>query len=236
MRRGIGKLLTLLGIGVLLTCFVSIRLRNTRIQQQIMSFKKESKEVGEMISEKELPPDLSDPVKDPTLLEKARQYNEALAKHQELSGGRAFTMLPSGWEAFADHTFAIIEIPRLHVELPVYLGASEENLSMGAALLTGTSLPVSGDSVHSVIAGHREYRGSPFFRDLPQLKPGDSVRIHNLWEQLDYEVISQTITDPADLQDLYINEGKELLTLVTCDPYYAPDGIYQRMLVLCKRV
>lgn len=54
-----------------------------------------------------------------------------------------------------DETFDIIYIPELKVTLPLHLGANDENMANGAAVLGQTSVPVGGVNTNSVIAGHR---------------------------------------------------------------------------------
>ena len=80
-----------------------------------------------------------------------------------------------------DNVAAVIEIPRMDVELPVYLGATRENMERGAVQLGQTSLPVGGVNTNCVIAAHRGYRGIPMFRDIEALRPGDEVIVHNFW-------------------------------------------------------
>ncbi len=56
---------------------------------------------------------------------------------------------------YDDDVLAVLWIPRLNLELPVYLGASRENLAKGAALLGQTSMPLGGENTNTVIAAHR---------------------------------------------------------------------------------
>ena len=67
---------------------------------------------------------------------------------------------------FKNDVFATITIPKMNLEMPIYLGASKENMARGITVLANTSLPIGGKSTNSVLAGHRGYRGIPFFRDL----------------------------------------------------------------------
>lgn len=133
-----------------------------------------------------------------------------------------------------EDVFGVISIPAIQVEMPIYLGATESHLAAGAAHLSQTSLPIGGENTNCVIAGHRGWNGFPYFRFIPDLKPGDTVTIQNPWETLEYEVAETKIIAPNDIEEIHIQEGRELLTLLTCHPY--ASGGKQRYLVICERV
>jgi sortase A len=127
----------------------------------------------------------------------------------------------------------VISIPSLDIEMPIYLGASYQHMADGAAHLTQTSLPIGGSDTNCVIAGHRGWRGASYFLYLTDLKEGDEVFITNLWETLRYRVVEIQIIDPKDIDAILIQEGKELLTLLTC--YRVASGEKLRYLVICER-
>ena len=130
--------------------------------------------------------------------------------------------------------FGVIEIPALGLSMPIYLGASDEHLAAGAAQLSQTSLPIGGSNTNCVIAGHRGWRGADYFRYIPDLKPGDTVILTNLWETLTYTVVQTDIIAPNDINSILIQAGKDMLTLITCHPY--ASGGQERFLVFCERV
>lgn len=132
-----------------------------------------------------------------------------------------------------DEVFGVIRIPLLNLEMPLYLGATAAHMAMGAAHLSQTSLPIGGNNTNCVIAGHRGYNGADFFRYVTDLKPGDEVIITNLWETLTYTVTSTSIIQPYDVKKVLIQDGKEMITLLTCHPY--ASGGSQRYLVYCER-
>lgn len=127
---------------------------------------------------------------------------------------------------------AVIKIPKMDVELPVYLGATEENMSRGAVQLGQTSMPVGGENTNCVIAAHRGYKGIPMFREIERLEEGDEVILTNLWETLVYKVSEIKIIYPSDIQEILIRPGKDLVTLLTCHPY---THNYERYVVICER-
>ena len=85
-----------------------------------------------------------------------------------------------------------------------------------------------------MIAGHRGWNGAYYFRYVPDLRKGDVVTLQNLWETLSYQVVETKIIAPSDVDAIRIQEGRELLTLLTCHPY--ASGGKQRFLVICERV
>ena len=54
-----------------------------------------------------------------------------------------------------DGVMAYIEIPKIHVNLPIYHGVSEDVLAKGAGHIEGTSLPIGGKNRHSIVCAHR---------------------------------------------------------------------------------
>ena len=114
-----------------------------------------------------------------------------------------------------------------------YLGASDAHLAAGATVLGSTSAPIGGDSTNCVIAGHRGWRGADYFRHIDKLAVGDEVRITNLWETLTYTVADIQIIQPHEVDKIKIQQGRDLLTLLTCHPY--ASGGRQRYVVYCER-
>ena len=143
----------------------------------------------------------------------------------------SFTLTQYG---LADEVFGVISIPTMELEMPIFLGATEQHMADGAAHLSQTSLPIGGENTNCVIAGHRGYNGASYFRYIDKLKVGDMVSITNLWETLTYRVCEIKIIDPYDVTEILIQPGRELLTLLTCHPY--ASGGRQRYVVYCERV
>ena len=143
----------------------------------------------------------------------------------------SFTLTQYG---LADEVFGVISIPAMELEMPIFLGATEQHMADGAAHLSQTSLPIGGENTNSVIAGHRGYNGASYFRYIDKLMVGDLVSVTNLWERLTYRVCEIKIIDPYDVTEILIQPGRELLTLLTCHPY--ASGGRQRYVVYCERV
>ena len=132
-----------------------------------------------------------------------------------------------------DGAIGVISIPKMDVELPIYLGASSENMAKGAVHLSQTSLPIGGPDTNCVIAAHRGWYGAPYFRYIDVLEEGDEVYVTNLWETLTYKVAEIRVINPDDIDQILIQPGRDLLTLLTCHPY-ASGGLY-RYVVYCER-
>lgn len=132
-----------------------------------------------------------------------------------------------------DGIIGFLKVDKLDVILPIYLGASEENMSLGAVHLTETSYPVGGENTNCVIAAHRGFGKTAMFRNIQKLEVGDSVIIENFREVLHYEVSEIEIIMPTETEKLLIRQGEDMVTLLTCHPY---GSNAKRYLVYCKRV
>lgn len=111
-----------------------------------------------------------------------------------------------------------IEIPKIHVDLPIYHGTGSDALDRGTGHLLGSSLPVGGDSTHTIITGHSGMASQKMFTDLEQLQEGDVFYLRVLDEILAYEVKVVHTVLPHDTTYLGIVPGQDLCTLVTCTP------------------
>ena len=112
-----------------------------------------------------------------------------------------------------------IEIPKIKCSLPVYHGTDEGVLQIAVGHIEGSSLPVGGLNTHCVLSGHRGLPSAKLFSNLDKLEEGDIFMIRTLDQTLTYEVDQIRIVLPDEVEDLKIEEGKDLCTLVTCTPY-----------------
>ena len=171
---------------------------------------------------------------DDSLYQKALRYNEKIREdgQKDLKDVWSYQAPPIVLRKEQD-TFGYIKIQKMKQKLPLYLGATMENMRKGAAIMGQTSLPVGQKDSNCVIAAHRGYRGIPYFRDIEQLKTGDQVIIRNPWERLDYRVTKIKVIDPYDMGKILIQKEKDMVTLLTCHPYRG-HGRY-RYVVYCMR-
>ena len=182
-------------------------------------------------------PTETEPVLYPELLNAMQSYNQQIWEEKQAGlcdpwsyEQPSFTLGDYGLE---DEVFGVITIPRLQLEMPIYLGATYKHMADGAAHLSQTSLPIGGENTNCVIAGHRGWGGASYFRYITELEAGDEVIITNLWGELRYTVVKTKIIDPNDVEEILIQQDRELLTLLTCHPY-ASGGKY-RYVVYCER-
>ncbi len=112
-----------------------------------------------------------------------------------------------------------VSVPKINVTLPIYHGTDSGTLERGIGHLLGTSLPVGGESTHSVLTAHSGMASQRMFSDLPQLKEGDVFYLEVLNEILAYQVDQIKTVLPHDTTYLGIEAEQDLCTLVTCTPF-----------------
>lgn len=173
----------------------------------------------------------------PELLAALQEYNRLLytKKQCNLTDLEACETPAADLVAYGieDEIIGVLEIPTMELTIPVYLGASDDHLAAGAAVLGSTSAPIGGDNTNCVIAGHRGWRGADYFRHIDRLQVGDTVQVTNLWETLTYTVADIQIIQPHEVDKIKIQQSRDLLTLLTCHPY--ASGGRERYVVYCER-
>lgn len=174
----------------------------------------------------------------PELLAALQEYNRQLyaEKQCNLTDLEACEVPAADLTAYGveDEIIGVLEIPAMKLTMPVYLGASDEHLAAGAAVLGNTSVPIGGDSTNCVIAGHRGWRGADYFRHIDRLQAGATVTLTNLWETLTYTVTDIQIIQPQEVEKIKIQPNRDLLTLLTCHPY--ASGGRERYVVYCEKL
>ena len=118
-----------------------------------------------------------------------------------------------------DGIIGSVEIPSIDVNIPIYHYTTDEVLAKGAGHLFGSSLPVGGESSHTVISAHRGLPSAKLFTDLDQLKDGDLFYFNVCGETFAYKVDQILVVEPEQTSELAIKEGEDLATLFTCTPY-----------------
>ena len=158
--------------------------------------------------------------------EKAIAYNQTLLPSTATEGGYTQEALLSASEEYdsllnlsGDGIMGYIEIPKINVHLPIYHGTGDSSLSKGVGHLLGSSLPVGGESTHSILSGHSGMASQTMFTDLEQLGIGDVFYLYVLDDVLAYQVTEINTVLPSDTSLLGIWEGEDCCTLVTCTPY-----------------
>jgi len=155
------------------------------------------------------------------ILRQAEEYNAALAET-----GIRWIMTEEEKDEYAsvlDVTdsgmMAYIDIPKANIRLPIYHGTQEKVLQVAVGHLEGSSLPVGGEGTHCMLSGHRGLPSARLFTDIDKLTEGDTFTLTVLNRTLTYEVDQIRIVLPYEVNDLRIEPGMDLCTLVTCTPY-----------------
>ena len=165
--------------------------------------------------------DTSDQEKRAQQLAEARDYNAALAQRgivpamtdvQLEEYNRVLDVTGTGMMAY-------ISIEKIGVILPVYHGTSESVLQRGVGHLEGSSLPIGGEGTHCVLSTHSGLPSDRLFSDLEKLEIGDIFTLTVLDRVLIYEIDRILTVEPQCIDPLYVVEGEDLCTLVTCTPH-----------------
>jgi sortase A len=132
-------------------------------------------------------------------------------------------------EIGTDGLIGRIEIQRLGVSTIVVEGTSDPTLQRAAGHIHGTALP--GHAGNVGIAGHRD----SFFRPLRNIQRNDIITVATLRGEYRYRVVSTKIVNPEDVAVLH-QDSHEVLTLVTCYPFYFVGSAPSRFIVRAERV
>ena len=222
------SIIFLAGLSLLLYPFVANQWNNYRQKQLISGYE-------QVVSEKEA----AEGIDYDAERKKAEDYNEALLPCvlpdsfalAESSGVDPVYM--NTLNIAGDEMMGSVEIPKINIKIPIYHTTEEEVLNKGAGHLEGSSLPVGGANTHAVISAHRGLPSASLFTDLDQMKVGDHFLLHVLDETLCYEVDKISVVKPEDTTALAVEDGQDLVTLLTCTPYGVNT---ERLLVRGHRV
>lgn len=157
--------------------------------------------------------------------QEAVRYNESLIGqpvHDPFVPGSGYA-IPANYNEVlnvnGDGVMGSIEIPKIGVDLPIYHGTGDDSLSRGVGHIESTALPIGGPSTHAVLTGHRGLPSAELFTRLDELQPGDTFVLTVLGRKLAYKVTGTDTVLPDQLESLAVQDGRNLVTLVTCTPY-----------------
>ena len=214
------------GIGVMSYPLVSSVINNIDSRNHVEEYTKTTKQ---MSSEETL-----------EMFKRAEEYNHSLTNNVIITDPfdeKAYKKIGANYEnalnVDGNGLIGYIDIPKINVYLPIYHGTTDKILAKGAGHLQNTSLPVGGESTHSVISAHTAYPGETFFDYLTDMQEGDEFYVHVLDRVLKYEVDSIKVVLPEETDDLRVIRGEDHVTLLTCTPYSINT---HRLLVRGKRV
>lgn len=214
------------GIGVMSYPLVSSVINNIDSRNHVEEYTKTTKQLS---SEETL-----------EMFKRAEEYNQSLTNNVIITDPfdeKAYKKIGANYEnalnVDGNGLIGYIDIPKINVYLPIYHGTTDKILAKGAGHLQNTSLPVGGESTHSVISAHTAYPGETFFDYLTDMQEGDEFYVHVLDRVLKYEVDSIKVVLPEETDDLRVIRGEDHVTLLTCTPYSINT---HRLLVRGKRV
>jgi LPXTG-site transpeptidase (sortase) family protein len=121
-----------------------------------------------------------------------------------------------------------IEIPSISQKLPIYHYTDDKELAQGIGHIASSSLPIGGESTNCVLTGHRGLPNNLLITRLDEVDKGDMIYVTNLDTIKAYKVYKTKVILPEETNDLIIEEGRDLLTLITCTPY----GVNTHRLIL----
>lgn len=108
---------------------------------------------------------------------------------------------------------AILQIPKLHLAVPVFKGTAKLSLNRGVGWIEGTAAPAQEGNIG--IAGHRD----TFFRGLRHLERGDEILLVTREGTQSFRVNRTEIVGPREVSVLKPGKVRSL-TLITCYPFY----------------
>ena len=169
------------------------------------------------------------------LYEASRDYNRSLIGNQGGADTVHYEYMVFDLNDYGvyDGLYACLTIPAIDLRLPVYLGADTNTMQYGVGHLYGTSLPLDEKDTNCALAGHTGYIGRIFFDNIRNLSHGDEVIVRNYWGDITYRVVELKVVPENEANDLLIQEGRQLLTLITCIP--DGEGGFDRCLVICEK-
>jgi LPXTG-site transpeptidase (sortase) family protein len=218
MKKNVSKIfiivLFLAGLSLLLYPFISNQWNNYRQEKLISNY---DEVVGEKVR--------SGLIDYPSEWEKAEVYNNDLLP-SVLPDSFAVAEASEENEEYmsclniaGDGIMGTVEIPKINITLPIFHTTNDEVLEKAAGHLEGSSLPVGGENTHAIISAHRGLPSAALFTDLDKMKAGDHFLLHILDDTLCYEIDQSAVIEPEDTDALAVEEGMDLVTLLTCTPY-----------------
>lgn len=123
----------------------------------------------------------------------------------------------------------VLYIPKIDLQLPTYHGISEEALSNGVGSMEQFGDVTGEKSTHPVLTSHNGMATTQLFNNLPKLELGDEYYfLNNDKKILKYKVVDIKTVLPTDSSVLGVEQGKSLLSLITC----VPENINSHRLVV----
>lgn len=152
------------------------------------------------------------------LLAAAVEYNASLETLDVTADRTAWPAYRAQLAVPPSDVMAMLIVPAIDVDVPMFHGTSDDVLDRGAGHLFGTPLPVGGAGTHTVISAHSGTRGDEVFTRLPGLVAGDLFGVEVLGRVLVYRVDQIEVVAADDDSLIRAVPAEDHLTLLTCTP------------------
>jgi sortase A len=163
------------------------------------------------------------------LLRDRRAASESTPQPESSASPESSTSPKDAPAAAKDGLIGRIEIPRLLLSAVVIEGVDRTALRRAVGHIPGTALP--GQAGNVVVAGHRD----TFFRGLKDLRTKDEIQFSTVKGNFKYEVESLKVVEPNNVGVL-ARSGQNVLTMVTCYPFYYLGSAPKRFIVRARQV
>ncbi len=127
--------------------------------------------------------------------------------------------------------YATLKIDSIGLELPVYYGASYTILKSGIAHDDTSFFPGEGGSV--ILAGHNF---KTFLANLPKAQIGDKIELDTTYGVFNYEIYDTKIVKETNIDEVPIQNEKEILMIYTCWPINNIGHASQRYVVYANKL
>lgn len=231
-KKAIGIIFIVVGIIIIVSPFWIKQISQNKMDEviNIIDYKKEILEESDAEFENLNEKYLSE------LYKEMQKYNNNLYENgQKIVDAFSYQNIDLDFAKYGikENVIGKIKIPKIKIELPIYLGSTKENLNKGATILGETSMPLGTINANTVIAAHRGLIRHPMFRNIDKLQINDEIEITTFWDDLFYAVTDIKIIEPNEASKILIQENKDMVTLITCHPYRINT---QRYVVYCQRI
>ena len=160
-----------------------------------------------------------------SLLENGQQLKDAFSNQDTFIDLTSF--------GIENNVIGTLKIDKLNLYVPIYVGATDVNLNNGVCIISGTSMPLGEINSNVVIAGHRGLIRHQMFRRINTLENGDLINVNTPFGDFVYKVYDTKIILPDEIENIFIQKDRDIITLVTCHPYRVNT---HRLLVYAERV
>lgn len=235
-KKVIGHVLIVVGICIPLQAFTQICINDMHSENQYSEYRRQYMEANKKDN-------ISKESKEDSITREERLKDEIDEYEARLSQGDGIVdpFVADNYKSVygikgidPDAVFGYLIVPSIDVKKPIWLDATYKHLDKGVAHVYGTSLPTGGKGKRAVIAGHRGWYRDIMLLNLGKVKNGDKVYIDRNGKVLTYVVTGREIITPSEWQKLRPISGKDMLTLLSCEPIIPPSPY--RLLINCERV